>query len=246
MPRAPRPDDLFDLRVPTQVRLSPDGSQVVFTVRSSAPKRDGYRHALWIVAVAGSTPARPLTLGRRSDTVPRWSPDGRSLAFLSDRARSSQPGLPIVRRLPRRPRRRHLGAHGWRRSTPGHAIATRCVRYSEPQTPLPGVVSAVDRGARAAQGTRSRPTPTSARSTILHELNGAGFTYDRPGQCGARSRVWRSAPPDVGRPTTPAPGPETTHAFISDRHRDADLTFQQDAYVVPSAGGRRAHHGRSR
>src|ERR671923_806263 len=85
MPRAPRPEDLYDLRVPTDTALSPDGACVAFTVKAAAPNKDGYRSALWIVPTDGSAPARQLTVGAKTDTGPRWSPDGRRLAFLSDR-----------------------------------------------------------------------------------------------------------------------------------------------------------------
>ena len=85
MPRPPRPDDLARLRIPTDPRLSPDGTQIAFVVKSSAPRQDGYRHAIWLVPVDGSRPARQVTLGAKNDTGPRFSPDGGTLAFLSDR-----------------------------------------------------------------------------------------------------------------------------------------------------------------
>ena len=44
MPRAPRPDDLFRLRIATEPRLSPDGSVAVVTVQTVAP---GYDRALY-------------------------------------------------------------------------------------------------------------------------------------------------------------------------------------------------------
>src|ERR671914_3064915 len=92
MARPPRPDDLYELRVPIELRVSPDGRHVAFTLQSSAPRRDGYRTAIWVVPTDGSAPARQLTLGSRSDRAPRWSPDGRTLAFLSDRAAVLQAG----------------------------------------------------------------------------------------------------------------------------------------------------------
>jgi dipeptidyl aminopeptidase/acylaminoacyl peptidase len=85
MTRAFRPDDLYRFRIATDPRLSPDGSLAVFTVQTVGPSKDGYRHALWSVATAGSGPARQLTIGARHDRSPRFAPDGRTLAFLSDR-----------------------------------------------------------------------------------------------------------------------------------------------------------------
>ena len=85
MPRAARPDDLYRLVVPSEPRLTPDGGRVVFTVKRSAVGKDGYRQAIWSAPIDGSEPARQLTLGVRSDRSPRISPDGRTLAFISDR-----------------------------------------------------------------------------------------------------------------------------------------------------------------
>ena len=97
MPRPPRPDDLYRLRIPTGPRLSPDGRTVVVTLQTVAPTYDGYRSALWLVATEPDGPApRRLTLGARQDHHPRFSPDGRTLAFLSDRR-------PFVEEEPTRP-----------------------------------------------------------------------------------------------------------------------------------------------
>src|SRR5918998_4079520 len=90
--RAPRPEDLYELRVPTQTDLSPDGRFVAFSVKSVAPGKDGYRSSLWVVPTDGSAPARQLTVGSKSDTTPRWSPDGRRIAFISDRGAVLQAG----------------------------------------------------------------------------------------------------------------------------------------------------------
>jgi len=67
--RAPRPEDLYDLRVPTDLDLSPDGRFVAFSLRAVGPGKDGYRTALWIVPADGSAPARQLTVGSTSDTL---------------------------------------------------------------------------------------------------------------------------------------------------------------------------------
>ena len=85
MPRAPRPDDLYRLRIATEPRLSPDGRHAVVTLQTVAPGFDGYRHALWLVPTEDGEQPRQLTLGARHDRQPRFSPDGRTLAFISDR-----------------------------------------------------------------------------------------------------------------------------------------------------------------
>ncbi|HEY3164267.1 MAG TPA: prolyl oligopeptidase family serine peptidase, partial [Candidatus Limnocylindrales bacterium] len=89
MPRPFRPDDLYRFRIANDPRLAPDGSAVTFTVQTVAPGKDGYRHAIWIVQTDGArepaAAARRLTIGARHDRQARFSPDGRSLAFLSDR-----------------------------------------------------------------------------------------------------------------------------------------------------------------
>ncbi len=84
MSRSFRPDDLYRFRIATDPRLSPDGTLVAFTVQTVAPGRDGYRRAIWAVDAAGGEPRR-LTIGARQDRHARFSPDGRTLAFLSDR-----------------------------------------------------------------------------------------------------------------------------------------------------------------
>ena len=103
MPRAPRPDDLYRLRVATEPRLSPDGALAVVTLQTVAPGFDGYRHGD-LARRRPTAPARPrqLTLGHRHDRHPRFSPDGRTLAFLSDRradVEEEPPAVPARRRI---------------------------------------------------------------------------------------------------------------------------------------------------
>ncbi len=78
------PMDLFNLQYAADPQISPDGTRIVYERHFADVFADHWRSNLWIVNVDGSD-NRPLTTGNFSDTAPRWSPDGRRLAFISDR-----------------------------------------------------------------------------------------------------------------------------------------------------------------
>ena len=78
------PADLTRLRFVSDARVSPDGRTVAFVVTTLSEERDEYLSQIWLVDAAGGEPRR-FTAGPRRDTVPRWSPDGTRLAFVSER-----------------------------------------------------------------------------------------------------------------------------------------------------------------
>lgn len=86
--RAVTPEDLVDIRGVSDVQLSPDGKRVAFVVTEPAhPKKpEKPRDAnIWLVPSDGSEPPRPFAASAKRDISPRWSPDSRYLAFLSNR-----------------------------------------------------------------------------------------------------------------------------------------------------------------
>ncbi|MDA1348435.1 MAG: hypothetical protein O3A47_06160 [Chloroflexi bacterium] len=89
-PRALTLEDVVGFKRVTDAQISPDGDVVAFvmgdqfTADTKLPRPN-----VWIVSCAGGEPTQ-LTNGPRSDTTPRWSPDGRTLAFLSDREQDGQ------------------------------------------------------------------------------------------------------------------------------------------------------------
>ena len=75
--------DEFQIQLPTDPQISPDGKKIVYVRRFADPMTDKRYANLWIINSDG-TDHRPLTTGNRNDTSPRWSPDGLRLAYLSD------------------------------------------------------------------------------------------------------------------------------------------------------------------
>ncbi len=75
--------DEFQLQLATDPQISPDGKKIVYVRRFADPMTDRRYSNLWIINADG-TDHRPITTGNRSDSSPRWSPDGTRIAYLSD------------------------------------------------------------------------------------------------------------------------------------------------------------------
>ena len=78
------PSDLGAYRSVSAVAVSPDGGRVAYVVGAIDMPTNRYLSNLWLAPVDGSSAPRQLTSGN-SDQSPTWSPDGRFLAFASER-----------------------------------------------------------------------------------------------------------------------------------------------------------------
>ena len=81
------PEDLYAFRFVTDAQISPDGARIAYVVREVDREKDGYRSAIWLAPFAAGPGAR-LTYGPGQDALPRWSPDSKRIAFVSDRGAS--------------------------------------------------------------------------------------------------------------------------------------------------------------
>jgi dipeptidyl aminopeptidase/acylaminoacyl peptidase len=252
--RAPTPEDLYRILVPTDPRLSPDGGTVTFTVQRVRPGFDGYASAIWAAQTDGSEPARQLTIGARRDLHARWSPDGRQLGFLSDRRPlvEEEPGAPAdredgmqvqllpiagpgeARRLTDLPR----GVEAFEWSPDGKSLAV----LSSSMGPDRASDSRARRKAPDAKPGTPPPSDYRFADRLHFQENGRGFTEHR------RRQVWliNTVTGSARRLTNLVAGvnqvawsPDGTRlAIATGRARDADLSFRPRIVVLNVRSGR--------
>jgi dipeptidyl aminopeptidase/acylaminoacyl peptidase len=82
-------DDLMNIRNVVDVRISPDGGRVLYVVAEPDLSSSVYHTNVWLVLARGGDPVQ-LTQRTKKNDSPRWSPDGKTVAFLSDRSGKPQ------------------------------------------------------------------------------------------------------------------------------------------------------------
>ena len=78
------PEDLHRLHRVSDPAVSPDGKWVAFVVKEQDFDENKSSSDIWMVPAEGGAP-RQMTTSPKSDNTPRWSPDGKMIAFLSGR-----------------------------------------------------------------------------------------------------------------------------------------------------------------
>lgn len=77
-------DDAFQIKAVEDPQISADGTWVAYTVETASLKQDKSQTQIWMVPSSRGE-AIPMTLENETSRHPRWSPDGKFLAFLSGR-----------------------------------------------------------------------------------------------------------------------------------------------------------------
>ncbi len=218
-----KPEDLYRIKWVGDCDISPDGSRVAFVVTSMDQESDEYRSAVWVVPTDGAEP-RQFTAGAKRDSAPRWSPDGKWLAFLSERG-EEKPQIAVMaadggesRLLTNAPF--GAGVPVW--APDSHRIAFSA-KTGEPPEKDP-----------------KKAKPYRRITSLKYKLNAEGFVYDRRrhlfvlNRSGGESKQITDGDWDD---TNPAWSPDGKRiAFVSARHEGRDYDRFNDLWVVGEEG----------
>ena len=231
-------EDLYELELVSDPQISPDGKHVIFGVSRVDRKTEKKYTNLWLAATDGSQPPRQFTYGDHTDSQPRWSPDGREIAFLSNRKDEKQPqifSIPLNGGEARPVTEMEGSFAGFSWSPDGHFLATQFRKKD------------------AAVAEREKDEQKKKLGVVARHITRLDYKFDGAGYLPAeRWHIWTIAAAS-GKATQLTEGdkfdetqPQWTPdgrslIFISNRDPQPDINWDQtELYRIEASGGEMA------
>jgi dipeptidyl aminopeptidase/acylaminoacyl peptidase len=239
-------EDWLAIRSVGGLAVSPDGRTAAFTVTEIDRAKDRRSTSLWRVAIDGGEPQRLTHTG--SASAPRFSPDGRFLAFISDRHIA---GGPTPQKISEKGQVVLLPLAG------GEAFPVTALKEGVESfrwSPDSRRLVVVSRDARAEEsektGTDEPPPPPIVLTRLQHKRDGSGWldlrrrhlylvtldaAIDKTGRAVGDSKPLTTGPFDDGDPEWSPDG--RSIAFSSNRSKDPDENNNSDIWILDVQSG---------
>lgn len=235
MPKRPVAlEDVLRFKLAGDTQISPDGRKVVFCVKQIDQEKNKYFSSLWM-ADTETGECREFTADGHSDGEPRWSPDGKTISFVSDRDKpKSQIYLISADGGEARPltKMEEGSFQGLAWSPDGTRIAF-LYRMTPPDR---------RKEARKEREEKELSSPVRVHKKLFYRLDGFGYFDDAfynlhvVDVATGETKQIVDTPHNVGAPTWSPDG--KTIGFTANLKDDDDLKGMFDnVWTVPAAGG---------
>ena len=221
---------IFPQQPVSDPQISPNGDVVLFTYTTINMEENKYDSHLWLQSLGEKSP-RQFTFGKCNDIYPRWSPDGKTILFLSNRVSGLEK---------EESRKREMQV--W--TIPVDGGEARCLAYVEEGVHRPAWSpdgKTILFTSSVFKGERVKDSDVKVIRRIKYKNYGGSLTQGKwshlfsvPSE-GGKVRQLTDGEFDVDTAVWAPDGRRI--AFVSNLEEDADISYFKNIYIVPSEGG---------